>query len=314
MSNSAPVLESELDLELLHRGKVRDVYEVDSETLLMVASDRVSAFDVVLPQPIPFKGEVLTLVTAWWLEQLGSHLDHHLLAVDPDIITEYQPKLSASRDLWKRRSMLVRRTDPVLVECVVRGYITGSAWKEYERSGTLAGEPLATGLQESQQLDPPIFSPATKAQEGHDENITFDEVVELLGLELAQQLRDLSQHIYAYGRDVAKDRNIILADTKFEFGFASTGELLLIDEVLTPDSSRFWPKETYAIGRGQPSLDKQPIRDWLNELEGWDKNPPAPNLPQEVIEAASNRYQDVFQRLTGVPLESYKPPHFGDEG
>jgi phosphoribosylaminoimidazole-succinocarboxamide synthase len=313
MSDQAPVLESELDLTLLHRGKVRDVYEIDADTLLMVASDRVSAFDVVLPQPIPFKGEVLTLVTAWWLEQLGTRMAHHLIAVDPDVIVDRHPELAASRDAWQRRAMLVRRTDPVLVECVIRGYITGSAWKEYAQAGTLAGEPLPKGLQESQRLDPPIFSPATKAQTGHDENITFSQVVELLGAELAGRLRDLSQEIYAYGRDVAGERNIILADTKLEFGIVPSGELLLIDEVLTPDSSRFWPKETYAVGRGQPSLDKQPIRDWLDGLKGWDKTPPAPDLPDEVVNATSARYQDVFKRLTGVALAAYVPPRFGTD-
>jgi phosphoribosylaminoimidazole-succinocarboxamide synthase len=317
MSDHALVLESQLDLPLLHRGKVRDVYEIDAETLLMVASDRVSAFDVVLAQPIPFKGEVLTLVTAWWLEQLESRLghrrvEHHLIAVDPDVIVDRHPDLADSRDIWQRRAMLVRRTDPVLVECVVRGYITGSAWKEYASDGTLAGEPLPEGLEESARLDPPIFSPASKAQEGeHDENITFDQVIELLGPELAGRLQDLSQEIYAYGRDVARERDIILADTKFEFGIVPSGELLLIDEVLTPDSSRFWPKETYAVGRGQPSLDKQPIRDWLDGLEGWDKSPPAPDLPAEVVDAASERYQDVFRRLTGVALSAYVPPRFG---
>jgi phosphoribosylaminoimidazole-succinocarboxamide synthase len=315
MSDHAPVLQSELDLSLLHRGKVRDVYQIDSETLLMVASDRISAFDVVLPQPIPHKGEVLTLVTAWWLERLEKQgVAHHLIAVDPDVIVDLHPDLAASRELWQRRSMLVKRTDPVLVECVVRGYITGSAWREYEQSGTLAGEPLAKGLRESERLDPPIFSPATKAQEGeHDENITFEQVVELLGQKLADRLRDLSRRVYEYGRDVAGERGIILADTKFEFGHLPAGELLLIDEVLTPDSSRFWPKETYAVGRGQPSLDKQPIRDWLDGLEEWDKTPPAPDLPQEVVDAASARYQDVFRRLTGAALSAYVPPRFGTD-
>ena len=310
MSDIAPVLESQLDLELLHRGKVRDVYAVDGETLLMVASDRVSAFDVVLPQPIPHKGEVLTLVTAWWLEQLGRRLSHHLIAVHPDAIIERHPELAASREAWERRAMLVRRTKPVLVECVVRGFISGSAWKEYSRMGTLAGEPLPKGLRESQRLDPPIFSPATKAQEGHDENITYGQVVELLGDSLARRLRDLSLEVYGYGRDVAGERGIILADTKFEFGFDPSGELLLIDEVLTPDSSRFWPKESYEVGRGQPSLDKQPIRDWLDGLDDWDKTPPAPDLPPEVVEASSARYQEVFRRLTGTALGDYVPPLF----
>jgi phosphoribosylaminoimidazole-succinocarboxamide synthase len=307
------VLESKLDLRLLHRGKVRDVYEIDAETLLMVASDRVSAFDVVLPQPIPHKGEVLTLVTAWWLEQLEEILPHHMLAVDPDVIIERHPELEASRELWARRAMLVRRTKPVLVECVVRGYITGSAWKEYAKSGTLAGEPLAKGLKESQKLEPPIFSPATKAQTGHDENITIGYVEKLLGKELADRLQDLTLRVYEYGRDVAGERGIILADTKLEFGIDSSGTLLLIDEVLTPDSSRFWPKESYAVGRGQPSLDKQPIRDFLDGLKDWNKAPPAPDLPPQVVQATSERYQDVFKRLTGTTLAKYQPPRFSSE-
>ncbi len=314
MSDDTEVLESELDLRLLHRGKVRDVYEVDADTLLMVASDRISAFDVILPQPIPHKGEVLTLVTAWWLEQLEDRLSHHLIAVDPDAIVARHPELAATRDRWARRAMLVRRTTPVLVECVVRGYITGSAWKEYERSGTLANESLPPGLRESQRLDPPIFSPATKAEMGeHDENITFGQTQELLGQELAQRLCDLSLDIYEYGRGVAKTCGIILADTKFEFGFDTSGELLLIDEVLTPDSSRFWPKESYAVGRGQPSLDKQPVRDWLDQLQGWDKSPPAPDLPDGVVTETSNRYRDVFRRLTGIELSDYRSPLFGTD-
>jgi phosphoribosylaminoimidazole-succinocarboxamide synthase len=310
MSDARPLVRSELDLPLLHRGKVRDVYEVDDQTLLMVASDRVSAFDVVLDRPIPRKGEVLTLVTAWWLDQLRDRLHHHLLAVDPDVIVERHPDLAASREVWARRSMLVRRTEPVLVECVVRGFIAGSAWKEYRTHGTLAGEALPAGLQESQRLDPPIFSPATKAQEGHDENITFDQTVELLGADLAGRLRDLSLEVYGFGREVAGQRDILLADTKFEFGIDAGGDLLLIDEVMTPDSSRFWPKEHYALGRGQPSLDKQPIRDWLDGLSDWDKRPPSPPLPDEVVSAASARYQGVFERLAGVSLDDYTLPRF----
>lgn len=314
MSDEGLVRDSELDLLLLHRGKVRDVYEVDDHTLLMLASDRISAFDVILSQPIPHKGEVLTLVTAWWLEQLEDRVTHHLIAVDPDAIIARHPELAASRETWARRAMLVTRTQPVLVECVVRGYITGSAWKEYRSSGTLANEPLPEGLQESQRLDPPIFSPATKAEQGeHDENITFGQAQELLGTDLAARLRDLSLDIYEYGRGVADTCGIILADTKFEFGFDAAGELLLIDEVLTPDSSRFWPKESYAVGRGQPSLDKQPVRDWLDELQGWDKSPPAPDLPDAVVTAARDRYQDVFHRLTGIELADYQPPLFGTD-
>ena len=312
MSDPNLVHESQLPLPLLHRGKVRDVYEVNSETLLMIASDRVSAFDVVLPQPIPHKGEVLTQITAWWLDQLNDQLSHHLIAVDPERIIARHPQLAATRDQWARRAMLVHKTDPVLVECVVRGYISGSAWKEYKQSGTLASEPLAEGLQESQRLDPAIFSPATKAQQGeHDENITFGQTKEILGDDLADRLKDLSLEIYGFGRDVAEKSDIILADTKFEFGHKD-GELMLIDEVLTPDSSRFWPKESYGIGRGQPSLDKQPVRDWLETLD-WDKSPPPPDLPDEVVHESSERYKDVFKRLTGTALSDYRPPLFGND-
>jgi len=312
MSDPNLVHESQLPLPLLHRGKVRDVYEVNSETLLMIASDRVSAFDVVLPQPIPHKGEVLTQITAWWLDQLNDQLSHHLIAVDPERIIARHPELAATRSQWARRAMLVHKTDPVLVECVVRGYISGSAWKEYKQSGTLASEPLAEGLQESQRLDPAIFSPATKAQQGeHDENITFGQTKEILGDDLADRLKDLSLEIYGFGRDVAEKSDIILADTKFEFGHKD-GELMLIDEVLTPDSSRFWPKESYGIGRGQPSLDKQPVRDWLETLD-WDKSPPPPDLPDEVVHESSERYKDVFKRLTGTALSDYQPPLFGDD-
>ena len=314
MSSEALSLDSGLDLPLLHPGKSRDVYEVDAHTLLMVASDRISAFDVILPQPIPHKGEVLTLVTAWWLEQLDDRIAHHLIAVDPDAIIARHPELATTRDTWARRAMLVTRTRPVLVECVVRGYITGSAWKEYQSSGSLANEPLPEGLRESQRLDPPIFSPATKAEQGeHDENITFGQAQELLGTELANRLRDLSLDIYGYGCGVAETCGIILADTKFEFGFDAAGELLLIDEVLTPDSSRFWPQESYAVGRGQPSLDKQPVRGWLDELQDWDKSPPAPELPDTVVTSARDRYEDVFHRLTGIELADYQPPLFGTD-
>ncbi|MGD8320966.1 MAG: phosphoribosylaminoimidazolesuccinocarboxamide synthase [Gemmatimonadota bacterium] len=312
--SDAPLLRSDLDLPLLHRGKVRDVYEVDDDTLLMVASDRVSAFDVVMSRPVPRKGEVLTLITAWWLSRLGGRVQHHLLAVDPEVIVARHPELAPSRDAWSRRAMLVRRTTPVLVECVVRGYISGSAWKEYRQMGTLAGEPLPEGLRESDRLDPPIFSPATKAERGeHDENITFDRMAEILGSELATRLRNLALEIYRFGRDQAEKADIILADTKFEFGHDASGRLLLIDEVMTPDSSRFWPKEHYAVGRGQPSLDKQPIRDWLDALEDWDKTPPPPELPDAVVDAASSRYQDVFRRLTGVSLDDYELPRFAQE-
>ncbi len=308
-ADGGAVLETALPLPLLHRGKVRDVYEAGPGELLMVASDRVSAFDVVMAQPIPRKGEVLTLLTAWWLDRLA--VDHHLLAVDADAIVRLHPELEESRPAWERRAMLVRRTAPLPVECVIRGYLSGSAWKEYKESGTLAGERMPAGLTESDRLAAPLFSPATKAEQGmHDENIPFDGVVERLGLPLAERLRDLSQAIYAEGRRSCEERGIILADTKFEFGRTPDGRLLLIDEVMTPDSSRFWPKESYAPGRGQPSLDKQPIRDWLETLPGWDKTPPPPDLPDEVVEAATARYLEIFRRLTGNELDRWRPPAF----
>ncbi len=304
--------ESDLPLPLLSKGKVRDIYEAGPEMLLMVASDRVSAFDVVLPQPIPCKGEVLTQITAWWLFKLEGMLDHHLISVTPDEILDRIPELEGSQDQWARRSMLVKRTDPVLVECVVRGYITGSAWKEYKSQGTLAGEALPEGLVESGRLEPSIFSPASKAQEGdHDENITFDTVIELLGSDLAHELRHRALEIYAFGARTAEERGIILADTKFEFGKLPDGKLLLIDEVMTPDSSRFWPREHYQTGRGQPSLDKQPIRNHLDDLSDWDKKPPPPDLPPEVVKASTERYREIFRRLTGLDLEAYIPPLFG---
>jgi phosphoribosylaminoimidazole-succinocarboxamide synthase len=309
---SSTLHQSDLPLPLLRKGKVRDVYEAGPEMLLMVASDRVSAFDVVLPQPIPFKGEVLTQITAWWLSKLEDTLDHHLISVTPDEILERVPELASCREQWARRSMLVKKTDPVLVECVIRGYITGSAWKEYKVHGTLAGEPLPEGLVESGRLEPAIFSPATKAEEGdHDENITFDAVIELLGSDLAHELRHRSHEIYAFGARTAEERGIILADTKFEFGTLPDGRLLLIDEVMTPDSSRFWPREHYWTGRGQPSLDKQPIRDYLDGLSDWNKKPPPPDLPEAVVTASSERYLEIFRRLTGIGLDAYIPPRFG---
>jgi phosphoribosylaminoimidazole-succinocarboxamide synthase len=302
---------TELPLPLVGRGKVRDIYDAGENRLLIVATDRISAFDVVLPQPIPWKGAVLTQITAWWLAQLGDLVTDHLISSDPSAIAEQIPALAETRDVWGRRAMLVRRTRVVPIECVVRGYIAGSAWSEYRKSGTLAGERLPEGLVESQRLDPPIFSPATKAETGHDENITFAEMKERVGEELATKLRDLSLAIYSRGRDVAGKVGIILADTKFEFGQLEDGSLILIDEVLTPDSSRFWPGDTYQTGRGQPSLDKQPVRDYLDGLTQrgeWDKAPPPPDLPDDVVRATSERYRDVFRRLTGWSIEEF-PTH-----
>lgn len=312
-SESTTLHTTDLPLPLLHRGKVRDVYAVGADALLMLASDRVSAFDVVLPQAIPRKGEVLTQVTAWWLKQLEAEgIDHHLIAIDPVQIIAQVPELADTRSVWERRSMLVHRTDPVMVECVIRGYISGSAWKEYKTAGTLAGEPLPKGLVESERLQSPVFSPATKAVEGHDENITFDTVVELEGSDVAHWLRDTSRTIYDFGVRAAEARGIILADTKFEFGRSPDGRMLLIDEVLTPDSSRYWPADQYAPGRGQPSLDKQPIRDYLDGLESWDRTPPGPSLPDEVVAETTRRYLEIFRRLTGVELRDFDPPVFKD--
>ncbi len=310
---SGPALhQSDLPLNLLSNGKVRDVYEAGPDMLFMVASDRVSAFDVVLPQPVPAKGEVLTQVTAWWLSRLEDKVDHHMISVIPEEIEDRIPELKGTRDQWARRAMLVKRTKPVLVECVVRGYITGSAWKEYRKAGTLAGEPLPGGLMESGRLEPAIFSPATKAQDGdHDENITFGAVEELLGPDLANRLRHLAFEIYGFGARTAGDRGIILADTKFEFGELPDGKIILIDEVMTPDSSRFWPREHYRVGRGQPSLDKQPIRNYLDSLTEWDKKPPPPDLPPKVVRATTERYLEIFRRLTGTELTDYQPPRFG---
>jgi phosphoribosylaminoimidazole-succinocarboxamide synthase len=298
------LLESSLPFPLHSRGKVREMYDVGDDRLLMVASDRLSAFDVIMTRPIPRKGEVLTAVTAWWLARLGDLVENHLIAADPDRIVELVPGLAGSRPEWAGRSLLVRRTRPVPVECVVRGYVAGSAWQEYRASGTLAGEPLPAGLRESDRLEPPVFSPATKAVTGHDENIPFARVVELLGRDLAERLRETSLSLYERGRQLAGQQGIILADTKFEFGL-DDDRLVLIDEVMTPDSSRFWPEESYAPGGPQPSLDKQPVRDYLDALarEGrWDKAPPPPDLPDDVVASTTRRYLEVHRRLTGREL------------
>jgi phosphoribosylaminoimidazole-succinocarboxamide synthase len=295
----------QLPLKLLRSGKVRGVYEVDADTLLIVASDRVSAFDVVLPNPIPRKGAVLTQVSAYWFQELGTVLPSHFLTADDEEIIARLPALATHRDQLEGRAMLCRRTTPLPIECVVRGYLAGSAWAEYREHGTLAGEALAPGLVESARLDPPIFSPATKADIGHDENITHDQAREMVGAEIADRLRDASLTLYGAGRDRAAGRGIIIADTKFEFGKTAEGTLLLIDEVLTPDSSRFWPADRYQPGRGQPSFDKQPLRDYLAELKRagkWNGNEPGPVLPPEVVRETSERYLDAYRRVTGKDL------------
>jgi phosphoribosylaminoimidazole-succinocarboxamide synthase len=273
-----------LPLRHVRRGKVREVYDAGRDRLLLVATDRVSAFDVVMKETIPHKGAVLTQMTAWWLNQLG--VDHHMISADADEIIAMVPELRSRRDMIVGRAMLCRRTDVFPVECVVRGYLSGSAWKEYKASGTLAGEKLPAGLQESSRFDPPIFSPATKAETGHDENITIRRMRETLGADDAATLESLSRKVYETGRSIAEKRGIIIADTKFEFGRDSQDRILLIDEVLTPDSSRFWPAESYAPGRSQPSFDKQPLRDYLDgeRKQGkWNGEAPPPPLPSSVV-------------------------------
>jgi phosphoribosylaminoimidazole-succinocarboxamide synthase len=299
------LVQSKLPLPLLRRGKVREVYEVDEATLLLVASDRVSAFDVVMREPVPHKGAVLTQMSAFWFDKLAPVMPHHCLTADVGAIIARVPGLAAYRDELTGRAMLSRRATPVPFECVVRGYLSGSAWAEYKQSGTLAGEPLAQGLVESARLDPPIFSPATKAEEGHDENVTFDHVVRGLGRTTAERLRRASLDLYQAGRAYAAERGIIIADTKFEFGTASDGTLIVIDEILTPDSSRFWPADRYQPGKGQPSFDKQPLRDYLADVKrqgGWNGEAPPPPLPADVVAATSARYRDAYKRITGSEL------------
>jgi phosphoribosylaminoimidazole-succinocarboxamide synthase len=300
------VTQSELPLPLLRRGKVREVYEVDGQQLLIVASDRISAFDVVLREPVPHKGEVLTQLSAFWFRQLRAAMPHHWVAADPDAIVAAAPALAPHRAALAGRAMLVRRTVPVPFECVVRGYISGSAWKEYQQSGTLAGEPLPAGLQESGRLAAPIFSPATKAEVGHDQNVTFAQVQAALGARVAAELRDRSLELYREALRLAASRGIIIADTKFEFGTSPDGRLLLIDEVLTPDSSRFWPADAYRPGSPQPSFDKQPVRDYLDGLRragSWNGEAPPPPLPGEVVRQTSERYREIFRRLTDIGPE-----------
>ncbi len=304
---------SALPLTRLRQGKVRDVYIVDDERLLLVATDRVSAFDVVMGETIPHKGTVLTQITAWWLRQLGSKVAHHMLSANISEIVQEVPELRDHERELAGRAMLCRRSTVFPIECVVRGYLSGSAWKEYRDRGTLAGEALAKGLRESDRLEPPLFSPATKAEEGHDENITVDRMRSLIGTQPAQELEKLSREIYEAGRAIAAERGIIIADTKLEFGRAMSKQegkkVILVDEVLTPDSSRFWPADSYEPGHGQPSFDKQPLRDYLDaerRAGRWDGDYPPPRLPKEVIDATSERYLDIYRRLTGHSLNPEK--------
>ena len=295
----APVVETTFtDLTLLKRGKVRDVYQVDEDSLLIVATDRVSAFDCVIPTPIERKGEVLTALSKFWFAKLGHIVPHHLISTNieemPAIVQNHANEL-------RGRSMLVRKTDVFPVECVVRGYITGSGWKDYKKTGEVCGHKLPSGLRESEQLAQPIFTPATKAETGHDENISETQMAEIVGPEVTAQLRDVSLSLYKQAASYARERGIIIADTKFEFGRDSERQIRLIDEVLTPDSSRFWPADGYEVGRGQASFDKQYVRDYLETLE-WNKQPPAPELPAEIAKATTARYLEAYQLLTGESL------------
>jgi phosphoribosylaminoimidazole-succinocarboxamide synthase len=290
-----------LNLELpgiprLKSGKVREVFDL-GDRLLFVATDRISAFDCVMPNGIPRKGEVLTQISHFWFDRTGTWLPNHRLARADD---DLPPALRPYAHLLEKRSMIVSKAQPLPIECVVRGYLAGSGWKEYQKSRTVCGLPLPAGLVESSELPEPIFTPATKAESGHDENIPFAQAVALTGAAVAEQARDFSLRLYRYARDFARQRGIIIADTKFEFGLLN-GELILIDEVLTPDSSRFWPADAYEPGRGQPSYDKQYVRDYLETL-AWDKTPPAPALPDEVVRRTQGKYLEAYERLTGRRL------------
>jgi phosphoribosylaminoimidazole-succinocarboxamide synthase len=299
------VATTSLPLAVLRRGKVRDVYEVDADRLLVVATDRVSAFDVVMRETVPYKGAVLTQLTAWWLRQIETDVPHHMITADADRIVREVPALEPYHDLLRGRAMLAWRADVFPVECVIRGYIAGSAWKEYRTSGTLAGEPLRTGLRESDRLDPPVFSPATKAESGHDENITVAHMARIVGDAAAGRLEAMTRAVYERGCEIAEPRGIIIADTKFEFG-THNGRIIIVDEVLTPDSSRFWPAAAYSPGQSQPSFDKQPLRDYLDSerVAGrWSGDYPPPPLPESVVHATSTRYRDAYRRITGSDLD-----------
>ena len=287
-------------LERVHQGKVRDVYALDPDRLLIVATDRLSAFDVVLPDPIPGKGEILTQISNFWFARSGHIIDNHLLETPAEAVLPD----GVSRDDYRLRSVVTRRLKPLPVEAVVRGYLIGSGWKDYQRSGAVCGIPLPAGLLQAERLPEPIFTPATKAAAGdHDENIDFAAVESLIGSELAGRVRDTALALYADAAAYALERGIIIADTKFEFGLDSDGRLYLIDEALTPDSSRFWPAETYAPGTSPPSYDKQYVRDYLETLD-WDKTAPGPALPYEVIRRTRQKYVEAFERLTGRPIEN----------
>jgi phosphoribosylaminoimidazole-succinocarboxamide synthase len=299
------MLASDLPLPRIGRGKVRDIYAVDDDRLLLLTTDRISAFDVVMSETIPMKGAVLTQISAWWFAQLGKVVPHHMISADTDAIIKEVPALKDHRADILGRAMLCRRTEVFPIECVIRGYLSGSAWKEYSQAGTLAGEKLAPGMVESARLEPSIFSPATKAETGHDENITITRMREILGDEVTATLERMTRAIYALGEQISRERGIIIADTKFEFGRDRDGRIILIDEVMTPDSSRFWAADTYTPGRPQPSFDKQPLRDYLDHERRagrWNGEAQPPALPAEVVEATSKRYLEAYRRVTGANL------------
>jgi len=299
MSAATTLLQTSLpDLKLLRRGKVRDVYEVDDDSLLIVATDRISAFDCILPTPIERKGEVLTSLSKFWFAQLKDVVANHLIESDVDAMPE---AIKRHAQTLGGRSMLVHRAEVFPVECVVRGYLVGSGWKDYKRTGEVCGHKLPEGLVESAKLPEALFTPSTKAEEGHDENITEDQVREIIGAEKTALLRDTSLRLYREAEEYARQRGIIIADTKFEFGLDKNGQLMLVDEVLTPDSSRFWPADEYEPGRSQPSFDKQFVRDYLETLD-WDKKPPAPSVPNEIAAATTERYLEAYRLLTGKEL------------
>jgi phosphoribosylaminoimidazole-succinocarboxamide synthase len=282
-------------LKLRGRGKVRDIYDL-GDRLLIVATDRLSAFDVVLPTPIPDKGRVLTQMSLFWFEKLARVAPNHVISAD-----KFSGELAPYAAALDGRAMVVRRTEPVPIECVVRGYISGSGWKDYQRTGGICGISLPAGLRESDRLPEPIFTPSTKATTGHDENISFEETVSRIGRSLAERLRELSLTLYKLAAEHTSARGIVIADTKFEFGLLGD-ELIWIDEALTPDSSRFWPASQYSPGKAQPSFDKQYVRDYLEQI-GWNKLPPAPTLPPDVIEATRQKYREAYQRITGHALD-----------
>src|SRR5262245_40501202 len=283
-------------LPRLGKGKVRDIYAVGADKMLIVTSDRLSAFDVVLGDPIPDKGRVLNEMANFWFSQLGHVVPNQLTGIDPETVVKPEEKAQV-----RGRSVVVKKLKPLPIEAVVRGYIIGSGWKDYQKTGKVCGLSLPTGLQQAQKLPEPIFTPATKAETGHDENISFEEVVKLIGKDKAEKVRDISIRLYKEASEFAAKKGIIIADTKFEFGLDEKGSIVLIDEVLTADSSRFWPADSYKIGMSPPSFDKQYVRDYLETLD-WDKTPPAPKLPAEVIEKTSEKYREALERLTGRKL------------